>query len=769
MGPSGSFRKLAHDARRDVARSLGSPIPSRLAALVVLAGCGSNHDLCTPAEGGGPVGTGVELAALQASGRWVDVGLVLDAGGPGAWDAFMEGYTPASIILREGVYHLYYVGADDYIADLRNIGPSHRSLGVAVSEDGIRWSKPLDRPVITFSSSGNPEEGAVSAGMVVDTDGTVLAYYGANVSDDPVTADVHADVRLSTSPDGMTFSPRGRVIDRLRAVPDSMGDEIHATAAFKDGDDYFVYFVPNGGPYSGTLRYCRGRQPEALTDCGEAHRTGGATSVVPLGDDAFAVFLVRRGVARAFHVTGRCLTGLGASTATFSVRGQAKFFLDRARRTWFMYYDQWTHVGLMVAPAGPPDSTPPGPPRNVRADPVDHARARVRWDPATDRDTGILRYNVYRDEALVGHTLDEALEVAGLEEGADHVLEVRAVNLHGLEGPGGRTALRAPDDERPPVVTAVTAVATDTVEVRFDEPVSIVPRPERAAFSLNRGADVLDATIGDDARLVRLATTPLQPESEHSLTYDVIDASSRGNPGRGRVSFTPSVAAGLIGYWPFDGTGPPGVDRSGAGHSGTVLWEAGDLPGPASHGLRFDGRLHLELEPTPLLDEAFDSEFTVATWVRPEQLPPATDNTNAAYSIFSAPAPWKLLYRYDGTFVATTGSIEEPAVLSDAFPPGRWHHVALTGDRATRSLSLFVDGRRVDHAVVSDAAWPRRAPLESPSREAYLSRYRVGASSPLFRFESFFLDGELGELRVYRHALSRVELGQLMAVRPPPA
>ncbi|HSH76094.1 MAG TPA: LamG-like jellyroll fold domain-containing protein, partial [Longimicrobiales bacterium] len=664
-------------------------------SFLVIAGCASDRGVCTLQEDEALVGPGVDLAPLPDPERWLDVGLVLDAGGFGAWDAFMEGYTPSSVILLDGSFYLYYVGADDYIPDLRNIGPSHRSLGVAVSQDGIRWSKPLDRPVITFSSSGNPEEGAVSGGIFVDGDGTVLAYYGANFSEDSTTADVQANVHLATSPDGLRFSPEGRVIDHLRAVPFRLGDEIHATAAFKYGDEYFVYFVPNGGPYSGTLRYCRGPGPASLTDCGEAHRTGGATSVVRIGDDTFAVFVVTRGTARVYRVPGRCLTQLGEPIETFSIQGQAKFALDPARRTWLMYYDQWRHVGLMVAPAGPPDSTPPGRPGNLGADPVDHAGVRLSWDPAADSETGVLRYEVYRDGALVGSTLEEAFELADLEENRGYLVEVRAVNLHGFQGTGSRIAIRTPFDSRPPLARAVTAVARDTVEVRFDEAIARSAGSDRTRFSIDQGVVVLEAAVGDSAHLIRLVTTPMQVESEYSLSYEVVDGASRGNTGSGEVSFTTSVAPRLIGYWPFDGARPPGVDRSGSGHVGTMSANWSEATPRASGTLRFDGEVYLEIQPTALLDEAFESQFAVSAWVRPEQLPTATDNTDGAHLIFSTPTPWRLLYRHDGRFIATVESIAEPIVTSEAYRPGEWHHIALVGNRAAGSLSLFVDGGEV--------------------------------------------------------------------------
>ena len=65
---------------------------------------------------------------------WTDYGLVIDASPFGeGWDVLFEGGTPAGLVRRGNLFYLYYIGADDYIADKDNIGPAHRAIGVATS------------------------------------------------------------------------------------------------------------------------------------------------------------------------------------------------------------------------------------------------------------------------------------------------------------------------------------------------------------------------------------------------------------------------------------------------------------------------------------------------------------------------------------------------------------------------------------------------------------------------------------------------------------
>lgn len=733
-----------------------------LAIGLLLLGCGTRPRFCVVPPGAEANEGRLDLAALPQTDEWIDVGLVIDAGEAGAWDFIMEGYTPSSIVRRDGRYYLYYVGADDYIADLRNLGPAHRSLGVAVSDDGIEWQKPVNRPVITFTASGNPEEGAVSAGIMTDANGTLLAFYGANIAADRATNQVNANIHLATSEDGLNFTPMGKVIDRYEAVPRRMGDEIHAAAALLSDSTYYVYFVPNGGPYSGTLRYCRGADPSALDDCGESLRSGGRPSIVPIGEDTYA-FVVASNV---YEVHRQCLTSFGDPVASFPP-GPAIFALDPERRSWLMYYDRWSHIGMMVAPAGPIDITPPSvPPRHI-GEAVAYDRIRTTWDPASDPDTGVLWYNVYRDGERVGTTRTSMFELSDLYERTTYAIEVRAVNLHGLEGAGSSVSVRTPADRQPPEVETVTASAIGEVEVRFDEPVAQSGTEWSRAFVINNDVRVTSATIGDAPNAIVLTTSAMEPEVLHTLTFtDVADRAGAANSASATVSFTPSVAHGLIAYWSFDDLSWLGIDRSGAYHNATPFGDVRGVSGKVSGALELTGEGYMEVAPTALLDGTLTSDFTVSAWVRPADLPSATDNTDGAYAIFSGPGrsdPLWLLYRSDGSFLAgTRRSTAESELVSAPFAPGAWHHVAMVADRSAATLSLYVDGALAQAAALGDSTLRSMERLESPSHAAYFGRYRLGVNSPRFALESYFFRGALDEIRIYRSALSQEEVRQIM-------
>ena len=121
--------------------------------------------------------------------KWENHGIVLQPGPPGSWDVRLEGaISPATAIKKGNTYFLYYVGADgDRSTDG---GPRHRALGVAISTDGIHFTKYAKNPIITYLPHNNEEEGVFSAGATLNIDGNIILYYGAMVAANSTTEEV---------------------------------------------------------------------------------------------------------------------------------------------------------------------------------------------------------------------------------------------------------------------------------------------------------------------------------------------------------------------------------------------------------------------------------------------------------------------------------------------------------------------------------------------------------------------------------------------------
>jgi hypothetical protein len=87
------------------------------------------------------------------------------------------------------------------------------------------------------------------------------------------------------------------------------------------------------------------------------------------------------------------------------------------------------------------DATPPSAPTNLAATPVNSGRIDLAWSAATDPETGILRYRIYRDAVLLDSTTGTAFIDGNLAAGTPYSYEVSAVNGDGLEGPRTPPAL----------------------------------------------------------------------------------------------------------------------------------------------------------------------------------------------------------------------------------------------------------------------------------------------------------------------------------------
>ena len=114
---------------------------------------------------------------------------------------------------------------------------------------------------------------------------------------------------------------------------------------------------------------------------------------------------------------------------------QATVILDEESRTWFMYYRGEDLYGVKLAPAGTLDNTPPTSPRNVLVDVESDRNVNISWTPATDSETGIAAYNIFRDGVSIGTLTGWEFNDSSLTEQTEYSYQVSPVNYHGVEGP----------------------------------------------------------------------------------------------------------------------------------------------------------------------------------------------------------------------------------------------------------------------------------------------------------------------------------------------
>lgn len=94
------------------------------------------------------------------------------------------------------------------------------------------------------------------------------------------------------------------------------------------------------------------------------------------------------------------------------------------------------------------DTTPPTAPANLRAALVAADRVHLAWDRASDPQTGVSHYNVYRNGVLVGSTPLPVMTDLGVSAGASLSYQIAAVNRDGLESPRSAPAVLGPQTLR---------------------------------------------------------------------------------------------------------------------------------------------------------------------------------------------------------------------------------------------------------------------------------------------------------------------------------
>ncbi|MCC6629862.1 MAG: Ig-like domain-containing protein, partial [Chloroflexi bacterium] len=670
-------------------------------------------------------------------------------------------------------YYLYYVGSDNYISQLNNIGPGNRFVGVATSADGVNWTKHASNPILTWSVAGNPEEGVPAAGFFFDTNGDFLTYYSASHAATATTPQVWSDIRVARSTDGYNFTDEGLIAAYNNPAIWGYGDELHPVAGYTNGSNYYAFYIPNGTLQTSRLGALWGSTADNRNHDGPVINSApvplvrGPASIVPLDSDTLAFFNSYQG--DIYVRTASAADPVHTMSAPVAVYGtdpghNGVIIADTAANTWFMYYNGWSYMGMMTAPMGDADATGPLAPDSGGAAAADYKTVNLQWAAGNDPETGVLEYNVYRDGAPIGVTRERTFQDRGAAELTEYSYEVRPVNLHGTEGAAVALNVATPADLTPPGVRSAAGSGDATLlSVVFDEAVDPATAGDPSRYALSDGVDVLGASLGPDGRTVTLTTSPQAPQTLYSLTVDgVRDAAAAANAGSPQSRYTFSQIGSLVAYYRFDAGLPLTEDTSGLANHGQAK---GGVTASGGVG-HFDGSGYVEIDDNELLDETFAGSVTVAAWARPQDVPPYTDASDRAYAVFTSPN-MSIEYDKDRRFfarLATSGG--SVSILSTStFDPGDWHHLAMVVDADAGLLYLYIDGQLVNAAPTSFAGEIIAPPAEEDEiawMGHYYGQYRIGAADPLFDYESNYFRGSIDDLRIFDQALSDAQIATVI-------
>jgi len=195
-------------------------------------------------------------------------------------------------------------------------------------------------------------------------------------------------------------------------------------------------------------------------------------------------------------------------------------------------------VGGGMAPS---DNTPPSAPSNLSATPDGTTKINLSWEEASDDESGIKEYAVYRNGEKVGSTDNTSYTDDGLREGTTYTYRVSAVNGEGLEGEKSNeesATTEADNDTSPPEPTSAIAQSATSVKVSFNEPVTQESAQNAGNYAINGGITVNGASLQGDNKSVVLTTSTLTEKTSYTVTVsDITDRSPNANTGGGQVDF----------------------------------------------------------------------------------------------------------------------------------------------------------------------------------------------------------------------------------------
>jgi len=170
------------------------------------------------------------------------------------------------------------------------------------------------------------------------------------------------------------------------------------------------------------------------------------------------------------------------------------------------------------------DETPPTVPSNVSAGPAGETAVQLTWNASTDDESGVARYNIYRDGEVVDDTTETSYDDTGLAESTTYEYRVSAVNFVNLESaPSAAVQVTTATDVTPPTVVSVTAAGDpNRVVVAFSEPLENASATDASNYSIDGGVTISQVSLGADLVTVTLVTSTLASSTQYTLNVEGI-------------------------------------------------------------------------------------------------------------------------------------------------------------------------------------------------------------------------------------------------------
>ena len=385
------------------------------------------------------------------------------------------------------------------------------------------------------------------------------------------------------------------------------------------------------------------------------------------------------------------------------------------------------------------------PPTDVQATAASPDRIELTWQSAVAEGEPSVSYSVFRNDMLIGSTLDTTFEDRGLTEGTAYRYAV-ATRVREFAPAGPKSPVcevhTPPDTTAPLLLGALAGDSAQEIWLRFSEPLDPTTATLAANYKIDRGLRVIGAETVSDPRLVRLRVSPMTKGETYCVKVKGVTDRATARNAVPAGSEATCRADQLVLHYTMDMTeGETLVDTSGSGRNARLKGNASWAP----TGGRIGGALFLPGEDAyaegPADFDLASGDFTLAAWIWKEH---DTGMTILAKANGFPKQQWAWGWA-DCCFRAENqmGFHPDPADLGSK----RWMHVAFV--RRGNTGQAYVDGK------ASGGTHDLSVLGELTNGQPLLIGRRRHEQSPVW------FHGKIDDVRIYGRALTDTEIGIL--------
>jgi hypothetical protein len=332
------------------------------------------------------------------------------------------------------------------------------------------------------------------------------------------------------------------------------------------------------------------------------------------------------------------------------------------------------------------DPTAPSQVTGLSASAASQSEIDLSWSAATDPDSGVSNYKIYRNGAQVGIATTTSYHDVALTESTSYSYQVSAVNGGGLEGAKSSAASMSTlaDSTRPTIVSA-TMSGTSQLVVVFSEPIEQSSATSISNYAIN-AVTVSGASLGTDLLTVTLSTGQMAAGTYTLTVNNIRDRAASANTILADSQKSFIYASGLLlALGMNEGTGTTTTDSTGK--TGALTNGPSWTTGKYGSAVQFDGTNDKILLPSTI---DFTVPLTIEAWIYPTSY----SDWRAIFTKRDSPGASDM--RLDLGLMSGTGAVYLFAggstVSSGYSPPlNTWTHVAVVVSSAG-AASLYVNG-----------------------------------------------------------------------------